>query len=212
VNNIEDTPYSSVGGSMIKKDISDQRGFMLVEMIIALTLLGIVLAGAFQLFFYGNGSTVSSIARENVVRDTNVLMLTMDTQVRNAVPSAAGKALTFTLTELDIYQDTDGDGTADHEIIYRLDASGQVLKRAVMVTKADGSYPLPQTSDWSVVLAGVKNTPTTGVFSLPDLNLGSVAAAREIVEVYLLVDNPQSPLVVPLELKKDLTVRTPDNT
>jgi prepilin-type N-terminal cleavage/methylation domain-containing protein len=194
---------------MIKKDISDQRGFMLVEMIIALTLLGIVLAGAFQLFFYGNGSTVSSIARENVVRDTNVLMLTMDTQVRNAVTSADGIALKITPNELDIYQDTDGDGTADQEIIYKLDTSRHVLKRAVL-KNADGSYPTPQTGDWKDVLAKVNNT--TDVFSTPDLNLGSVKAAREIVEVDLLVDNPQSPLGVPLELKTDLTVRSPDHT
>lgn len=201
---------------MIKKNITDQRGFTLVEMTIALALLGLVLAGAFQLFFYGNGSTVSSIARENVVRDTNVLMLTMDTQVRNAVPSAAGNALNITPkkldipNELDIYQDTNEDSIADQKIIYKLDTSRHVLKRAVVSKNADESYPTPQTGDWKDVLAKVNNT--TDVFSTPDdLNLGSVKAAREIVEVDLLVDNPQSPLGVPLELKTDLTVRSPDH-
>ena len=64
--------------------IKNQKGFTLIELLIVLALLGIVLGGAYQYFFYGYNSWTRSNAEAQQVQTARLAVMRMENEVKEA--------------------------------------------------------------------------------------------------------------------------------
>ncbi len=67
------------------KKISDDKGFTVVELLIALALLGIVLSLGYFLFFGGTKSFDTGTARANVQQNVRLVNVVLKNELRNAI-------------------------------------------------------------------------------------------------------------------------------
>lgn len=176
------------------------KGFSLVELLVVLALLAMVLAGAYQYFFFGYSSWNRASAEARVMQQTRLALLKMDREVREArkAMEAQDSVAVPTSSQLDIYTDTTGDGKPEM-VRYLLDSGA--LKRGVSVSEDDVypySYDDPDVTE--VIISTVTNT---GVFTLDD-----TYKPRILVSVHLEVNDSEYPLVNPVDVEAELAVRS----
>lgn len=209
----------------IKVVWKNQRGVTLVELLIALTLLGVILAGIYSFFFFAQAGWDRSSAEARVAQEARLTLMKMKSEIRQArkatgttdavevwqggVRVGAGQSG----TQLDIYTDVVGDVVPElvryqlgDQVLNQGVVVGRVLKRGV-VAGTKNKYPHytydEKKLSWETVISLVTNTdPAT-----PDLF--QVAALvtpvdpddhRRRVTIRLVIDDPERPLTTPLEI------------
>ena len=61
-----------------------QKGFSLVELLIYLSLLGLVLAGIFNIYYFGSRSSMRAQSESEILQDARLVMVYMDQDIRQA--------------------------------------------------------------------------------------------------------------------------------
>jgi prepilin-type N-terminal cleavage/methylation domain-containing protein len=193
----------------IKAVFNNDKGMTLVELLIVLALLGIVLGGIYQYFYYGYHSWMRSSAEAQQVQDARLAVIRMDGEVRGA---RQGKESTNPVvwvsdTEINIYTDTDNDGHPEL-VCYKLDAVDGVnsLLRGTASPQGDAypyTYGVP--GQWETVVDRVENDE---IFTVPkyELNGSDVDYQRGIINVELHISAAEQS-VKPIKVEAKLTVR-----
>lgn len=183
-----------------------RKGFTLVELIIALSLLGIILAGIYNFFFLVQTSWDRIAAESRVIQETQLVILRMDNEIRQAQkPSETVNSVVVTSggNQLDIYSDTNKDGKPE---LIRYQRTNNILKRGIVSTSST-VYPFAYgaPSVWETVVGNLKNINTQLVFILKEAN-----NPRFVVSVHLQVEDASSSLTPPalIDINGDCAVRS----
>jgi type II secretory pathway component PulJ len=170
-----------------------------MELLVVLALLGVVLAGTYQFFFFAQSSWDRTAAEARAVQEARLVLLGMDNEVRQArKPNAAREAVEVIGTDrLDIYSDVTGDGRPEM-VSYRL-VDGRLERREVASPDTAFPYSYGNPDTWATVIAAVANTA-------PFAREGS--PPRYVVRVSLDVDDAVAPLIRPVPVRAELTVRS----
>lgn len=190
----------------LKSIINDQKGFSLVEMLIVLALLGIVLAGAYQYFFYGYNSWTRSNEEAEQVQTARLAVMRMDSEVRGAQQGTenADPVVLVSDKEIRIYTDTDNDGHPEL-VCYKLVTNAGVNSlRKSIVSPQGAAYPYTysEPNQWETVVSRVDND---NIFSVPKYDTNK-DYQRWAINVELHVSTPEQ-TVRSTKVKAVLTVR-----
>lgn len=70
--------------NLVRQKAISQQGFTLIELAIYLVLLGIVLAGIYNFYFFSSQSSMRSQAESEVLQDARIVMMQMEREIRQA--------------------------------------------------------------------------------------------------------------------------------
>ncbi|MEW6276058.1 MAG: prepilin-type N-terminal cleavage/methylation domain-containing protein [Bacillota bacterium] len=196
----------------LRQVLRSQAGLSLAELLTALAILGFVLGAIYQYFFYAQNSADRAFAEARAIQEARLVMERMGREVREAQPAIEDdegreKAVErVSAAELRIYTDVDGDGRPEM-VCYRLRDDILTLDRGTAEPENDHfPYLYGEPGNWEHVLNRVANT---NIFSIPDVDGNpDTPNAREIINVELVVNDPQTPLARPLRICSALTVRS----
>lgn len=177
---------------------SDSRGITMVELVIVVTLLSVVLLGAYHFLFFSANSLRSMEASYCIEQDAKMAMISLQEDIRsaNAVSFGGGghKAVEVLASgmQMNVYTDTDSDGVLEM-VQYKLE--NHQLKRGVAVL---GGTP----SEWSVLVGKVKNklvSPQEAMFTI----------VNKVIHINLLVIDERDVLLdEPVNVKLQIRVRS----
>lgn len=177
---------------------SDSRGITLVELIIAVSLLTVVLSGAYFLFFFGIRSMNDTEAQYDAGYSAKLAVMDMEEDIRTAqfvIYGGVGhKAVEVSADGMTMKVHTDTNNDDVLEIVeYKLD-SNQLKRRVTSLTGVSG--------DWSVVVKRVKNGMTT-----PAIPIFSVSS--KTIKINLMVLDEKDRLKdSPMSVSTSITVRS----
>lgn len=187
----------------IKQAVTDEKGITLVELLVVLAILGIVIGGVYQYYFYGYNSWVRSSVESEMIQEARLAVVRLDREVREAEKAVEGKepvVLGSDKKTISIY--TRSDSEAHPKLItYRLKNGN--LERGVSLPTND-AYPYQyeaEPSQWEAVISNVEDK---SIFSVPSGG-GAGGFQRGIINLDLRIV-PQEP-VKPFNIKAVLTVR-----
>lgn len=188
-------------GSGIKTDVRGRGGFTLVELLVVLALLGVVLAGVYQFFFFTQQSWNRASAEARVMQNARQVLMQLDREVRQArKPNDGTQAVVATADTLEVYTDVTGDGRPER-VSYRRSGQGNRPLQRVVTASGQAGYPYTYgaPSGWVNVLDSVANS---------DIFTVSGTAPRLVVGVRLQVNDVVWTLPQPVEVRSELTVRS----
>lgn len=191
----------------MKKSITcSRKGFTLVELIIAISLLGLILVGIYNFYFLVQTSWNRLDAESRVIQEAQLVIIKMDNEIRQAQkPNASVNSVVVTSAgnQLDIYSDTNKDGKPE---LIRYQRTSNILKRATVSTSSTGyPYTYGTLSAGVTVVSNLKNISTQLVFILNEAN-----NPKFVVSVHLLLEDANSVLTPPaiIDINGDCTVRS----
>jgi prepilin-type N-terminal cleavage/methylation domain-containing protein len=204
---LENYSYKGAGMNEKKRILNFMKyssGFTIVELMIALSLLAIVLAGAYQLMSFTQASWTRAAAESRVIQDARNVMIMMGNEIRQA-RSPDGEmdpVVLIASNEISIYTDVTGDGIPELVVYHRPGEPGEgiePLRRSVVISK-DTEYPYSyeEPSDWENVVSAVLDC----VFEIGE------EAPRVVVNVSIVVDDSESSLAKPVRVEAELAVRS----
>ncbi len=192
----------------LKSIFNNQKGFSLVELLIVLALMGIVLAGVYQYFFYGYNSWTRANEEAEQVQDARLAVMRMDSEVRGAQQgNEDNDPVVVSDTEINIYTDIDNDGSPEL-VNYKLETNDGVnsLLRGIAPPQGDAyPYAYSDPGQWETVVSRVENDI---IFTVPQYNAGGTDKEyqRGTIKVELHVSTPEQ-TVKPIIVEAVLTVR-----
>ncbi|SHE61460.1 prepilin-type N-terminal cleavage/methylation domain-containing protein [Desulforamulus putei DSM 12395] len=199
-------PYKRLMGCCRKK-LRNNRGFSLVELIIALALLSLVLAAAYQFYFFSQRSWQRAEAEAGTIQEARLAVMQLAREIRSARKATANLAavniadgVTPAGSQLDIYTDVNNDGKPER-VCYRL--QNGTLQRGVALRQSRQPDAFPYTygspATWQTVVAGVANTADQPVFSLKE-------NYPNVVQINLIIN--ADGLSKPVTVKSSLVIRS----
>lgn len=170
--------------------LRNQNGFTLTELMVVLALLGLVLAGIYQLLFFSQRSYESAGAESGIAQEARLFVMRLERDIRNARQAATGtNAVTITENRINIYTDVTADGKPEL-VVYRL--NNGALQRAVVQRDARTPDEYPYTfgnpAHWQTVVSRVVETDIAKIFSINDDPRRSFP--RALVNVDMTVADP----------------------
>lgn len=184
--------------------VANEKGVTLIELLIVLALLGIVIGGAYQYFFYGYNSWVRSAAETEMIQNARQTVIHMETDVREAESAAEGMPPVVVLDSgrtLRIYTRSHNE-THPKLVSYRLNDGN--LERGVSLPENEEypyQYKLP--AQWETVVSNVVNDVNDEIFTVIDG--GTEGYQRIIINVDLhIISND---VRKPFNIQAVLTVR-----
>ena len=171
------------------------KGFTLVELLVVLSLVGLVLAGVFQFFFFTHSSYAMADSQSAVIQEVNLFFLQVEKDVRSASePNSATKAVRVLDNgqQLDIYRYNNSTNMYER-ITYR--RHNNDLQRGLVSTSAPGNDANPQyaiipdsgTGAWTTLVS--KLAP--GTFQLFNDSRNEDESTRRLIDINVIVAHPQ---------------------
>jgi prepilin-type N-terminal cleavage/methylation domain-containing protein len=169
----------------------NQTGFTLVEVLLVLSLIGLVLAGVFQFFFFTHKSYAYADARSQVIQDINLFFTRLEKDIRSASePNDATKAIQVLNNgdQMDIYRFNKTTNRYER-ISYRL--NGNQIQRGLVSTDTQDTTPNPQyaaipDSAWETIVTNLL-PGSSGIFK-DDRN--DPISSRRLIDVSISVKHP----------------------
>jgi prepilin-type N-terminal cleavage/methylation domain-containing protein len=182
--------------------LTNEKGVTLVELLVVLAILGIVIGGAYQYFFYGYKSWVRSSAETQMIQDARLVVIRMEGEVRQAEKAVDGIDPVLILDEgrkIRIYTRS-GMETDPKLISYRLKDGN--LERGVSLPE-NNAYPYQynEPTQWVTVISNVEDGT---IFSLPGGG-GAGGYQRGVINLNLRIVPKE--LIKPFNIQTILTVR-----
>ena len=211
----------------MKSILAKKNGFTIMELIITLSLLGIVLAVIYALFFYVQSSFNNANAHLNINQQLNMAYMQMEQDIRSAMkPNYLTDAIIISDDrEMHIYT-YDEAKNKYIRIAYRLDFSkNAVLERGLAICSdnippADENPEYGTITDWETLIDGVierYNGKKSG-FTLMSaaspteyLKPTPTPIVRKTINITLIVNDPDNPMNEPVISEKVLTSRSNSN-
>jgi prepilin-type N-terminal cleavage/methylation domain-containing protein len=175
-----------------------QTGFTLVELLLVLSLIGLVLAGVFQFFFFTHKSYALADARSEVIQDVNLLFTLLEKDIRSASePNDDTKAIRILNggQQIDIYRYNNSTSMYER-ISYRLNPSDStqlqrgLVSTATQDTNADpqyGTIPDSGTGAWKTIVSNL--LPGSSEIFKDDRN--DAVSSRRLIDVSISVKHPK---------------------
>ena len=171
-----------------------QRGFTLVELMIAVSLLSLVLVVGFNVFSFSQRSWLATSRESFAVQDADQLMARLGNEIRRAsqpnslTPSVRvvpGEGAFASGQRLDIYQFDDDSGSFSR-IQYRLNPNDKTELQRGSTTSAEPDDTLNPTfgniSNWDTVFSGMPDRTDFAVF---EDKTGDGSSQRRQIAVHL---------------------------
>lgn len=170
----------------------NQTGFTLVELLLVLSLVGLVLAGVFQFFFFTHKSYAFADARSEVIQDVNLLFTLLEKDIRSASgPNDNTKAVRILNSgeQIDIYRYNKATSMYER-IAYRL--NNNQIERGFVSTDTQDTNPDPQygnipDSAWKTIVANL--LPGSSEIFRDDRN--DAISSRRLIDVSISVKHPK---------------------
>lgn len=170
----------------------NQTGFTLVELLLVLSLVGLVLAGVFQFFFFTHKSYAFADARSEVIQDVNLLFTLLEKDIRSASePNDDTKAVRILNNgqQIDIYRYNKATSMYER-IAYRLN-NNQIergfVSTATQDTSANPQYSTIQDSAWKTIVSNL--LPGSSDIFKDDRN--DAVSSRRLIDVSISVKHPK---------------------
>jgi prepilin-type N-terminal cleavage/methylation domain-containing protein len=191
---------------MIKKKrtsaFHDQRGFTAVELLLVLALLGLVLAGIYNFFFFTNRSYTQAESQSISVQEANLFLLNIEKDIRSASQpndlTTAVRVLNSSGNQarkgqrLDIYRFNNQ--TDQYErIAYRID--GTVLQKGSVTSNNQINTASPQygtISNWKTIVTNVGAYDEDEFLFIDASNDSTVTSERRLIKVDLKILDPDT--------------------
>lgn len=177
---------------------NNQTGFSLVELLLVLSLVGLVLAGVFQFFFFTHKSYALADARSAVIQDINLFFTQLEKDIRSASePNDNTKAVRILNSgqQIDIYRYNNS--TSRYErISYRINPSDSTqLQRGFASTATQDTSADPQygtitdsgTGAWKTIVSNL--LPGNPEIFADSRN--EAISTRRLIDVSVLVKHPK---------------------
>jgi prepilin-type N-terminal cleavage/methylation domain-containing protein len=195
--------------------LNKKRGMTLVEVLTAVAIFVIIIAAVYtfeiNIFSY-NGSISSSF---QTIQDSQTLLKTMLTELREAVPGVNGSYSLSSVgsTSISFFSDSDNDGTAE-QITYSL--VGTTLYRSVI--KAAGSplsYSVSNQST-STLIQNLRNGTSTALFQYFDANYTGTSSpltqpvtptAVRLIKISIVLDSDPTKYPAPITYTTQVNIR-----
>ncbi|MFZ5596495.1 MAG: PulJ/GspJ family protein [Bacillota bacterium] len=191
------------------KIVDNKSGFTLVELVVAIALLGTVLAGLYQFMYIGQRTFQTGAAESRAVQDARLALIKMENQVRQAVVANSDNPVQLvSSTQIRIYTDIDNNGLPER-VTYRYVVNGteKALKQSV-VSPINNSFPYSYPDDpvndsaWTTVIPAVDSVAFS--VAVPGTN----PVNRLSVTLSMNVNDSQNPLNQGVALSTNITVRS----
>ncbi|MBM7854070.1 prepilin-type N-terminal cleavage/methylation domain-containing protein [Desulfohalotomaculum tongense] len=170
---------------IIKSLFSSEKGFSLVELMMALALMGLALAGIYNIFFFAHSSFNHARLENQVLQEVNLFLTTIGAEINSAQrPNDSTEAVAVNGNGIDIYRVNKFTNNWER-IQYRI-AHGKLQRRSAELSEELGT--------WQTVVSGVDNTGIFQVSPVPNFE-----DCRR-VSINLKVSGAPTPLNKPLEI------------
>ncbi len=175
----------------------NQTGFTLVELLLVLSLVGLVLAGIFQFFFFTHKSYAYADARSQVIQDVNLFFTQLERDIRSASePNDDTKAVRILNNgqQIDIYR-YNNSASRYERISYRINPSDSTqlqrgfISTATQDTSADpqyGTIPNNGTGAWKTIVSNL----LPGSPEVFKDNRNDPISSRRLIDVSVFVKHP----------------------
>ncbi|MEI8248914.1 MAG: type II secretion system protein [Candidatus Taylorbacteria bacterium] len=199
----------------MKSYARNKRGMTLVEVITAVGIFVLIIGAVFtfetNIFSY-NTSVTSSY---QVAQDSQRILKTMLTELRESAPSATGAYALDTVgsTTLSFYSDVNNDGLTE-QITYSL--IGNTLYRA-SISPSGTPYTYPSANQsTTTLLTNVRNGTTTPVFEYFDTNYTGTsspltqpvtATSVRLIRITVILDTDPTKSPVPITYTTEVNLR-----
>lgn len=177
---------------------TDSRGITLIELIIAITLLAVVLTGAYSLLSFSSNSFRDMEAQYIAEEEARIAVISMENDIRRAQSAYDGvahhKAVEVLASgmQLNVYTNIDND--TEQEIVQYI-LTGNKLKRG---TAELGSVPV----QWITLISKVRNNllaPAAPIFVI----------SNKVVSINLIITDEKERLAdEPISICTSITVRS----
>lgn len=185
----------------------NEKGFTLVELLLVCALLGVVLAGIYQFFFFSQKSYASADTQSAVIQEVNLFFTQIEKEIRSASePNQATKAVRIINNgqQIDLYSYRDVP-TANPSVTtrqytrtsYRLNPNNttQLQKGWITTTTAPGADANPEygtipdtgTGSWRNVVTNI----SPGDMEIFSDTRNSTISSRRLIDINLNVSHPK---------------------
>lgn len=181
---------------------NNQKGITLVELLLVLALLGLVLAGIYQFFFFTNRTYSNAESQSISIQEANLFIANIEKDIRSASQpnndTTAVRVLNSTGSQsrkgqqVDIYRYNDSAGLYER-ISYKIDGTELLKGSATSATQVLTASPQYSTiTGWETIVTNINNYEDTEFLFVDASNDGTVTSERRLIKVNLKILDPDT--------------------
>lgn len=200
---------------------NNQKGFSLVELLVTLSIMGIVLVAAYNFFFYAHKSYALADARSAAIQEVDLFFLQLEKDIRSAsIPNSISRAINVSDNnqQIDIYSTksiSSGDDITKSYLLTSYRLNGREIQRGYTSSTLQSNDPNPQYGGipdngdgaWKTI---VNNILPGEAEIFNDRNDADDTSTRRLIDVDLYVQPSQ--LNNSINMKTSLLSRTGRST
>jgi|GEM_PF-1246889 len=174
-----------------KNTASNEKGFTLIELMIALAILGMAIGAIYSFLSFTQNSYAFADAQTQVSQEATLFFTQIEKDIRNAAePNKSSKAINIVSSQqIDIYQFDNGQY---HRICYRRNPNNSMLLERGSITSAaqtTGLNPSYGTiNNWQTVVANLM-PGSADIFTYR--NPGDTISSRRLIDINLSLKHPK---------------------
>jgi prepilin-type N-terminal cleavage/methylation domain-containing protein len=191
--------------------IKRKKGFTLIEFTIVLSLLGIVLALVFTLYYFTQTGFNKNNAISAISQKMNTALLRIQKDIHNASkPNSSTNAVYVESNrKIYIYTYNSADNVYSH-IVYLFDPDNGVLKRGSVNCSTDSPPPgenpvYGSVTDWETLIDGAVNTSNGKTFGFEDITEPNQQSRA--IRITIIANDLERPLKKPIHMERVISTR-----
>lgn len=181
---------------------NNQKGITLVELLLVLALLGLVLAGIYQFFFFTNRTYSNAESQSISIQEANLFIANIEKDIRSASqPNDATTAIRVLNNsgsqarkgqQLDIYRYNTSTGIYER-ISYKIDGTELLKGSATSESQVLTASPQYGTiTEWQTIVTNINDYEDTEFLFVDASNDGTVTSERRLIKVNLKIFDPDT--------------------